>query len=195
MIKLGLTGGIGSGKTTVAKVFETLGVPVFFADDEAKKFLFSNEVKSQLVELFGSSIINEAGEINKAELASIVFNDKESLKMLNSLIHPLLMQSFNSWVSEKSQEKRQYIVMEAAILFEAGFDSEVDKVLCVSAPIEDRVNRVVGRDGASKQQVYSRLNNQMSDKERELKSDFVIQNSNKDMIVEAVVKIDTELKN
>jgi len=195
MIKLGLTGGIGSGKTTVAKVFETLGVPVFFADDEAKKFLFSNEVKSQLVELFGSSIINEAGEINKAELASIVFNDKESLKMLNSLIHPLLMQSFNSWVSEKSQEKHQYIVMEAAILFEAGFDSEVDKVLCVSAPIEDRVNRVVGRDGASKQQVYSRLNNQMSDKERELKSDFVIQNSNKDMIVEAVVKIDTELKN
>ena len=189
MIKLGLTGGIGSGKTTVANVFETLGVPVFYADDEAKKFLYQNEVKQQLVELFGTKVIDDNGEVNKFELANIVFNDADSLKKLNALIHPLLINEFENWAEKKKANNYLYIIMEAAILFEAGFDSYVDKVICVSAPLETRINRVVSRDGATNEQVLSRINNQMSDEERELRSDFIIRNSNSDMIVNEIVSL------
>ena len=189
MIKLGLTGGIGSGKTTVAKVFKALGVPVFYADDEAKKFLYKKEVKDKLSTLFGSIVIDNYGDINKAELANIVFNDADSLDKLNSLIHPLLMSEFNNWVIDKENEKYPYVIMEAAILFEAGFNSYVDKVLCVSAAEESRISRVMKRDGATKQEVLSRINNQLTDNDRESKSDFIIHNSDSDMIVGEIAKI------
>ena len=193
MIKLGITGGIGSGKTTVAKVFETIGVPVFYADDEAKKFLLRDAVKQQLVNLFGSKVINESGDINKTELANIVFNNKESLEELNALIHPLLMNEFVAWSEKKNAEKHSYVIMEAAILFEAGFDVYVDKVLCVSAPIETRISRVVKRDGVSKEQVLSRINNQMTDDERESKSDFIIHNSIGNMIMNEIISLNKKL--
>jgi len=193
MIKLGITGGIGSGKTTVAKVFETIGVPVFYADDEAKNFLLRDAVKQQLVNLFGSKVINESGDINKTELANIVFNNKESLEELNALIHPLLMNEFVAWSEKKNAEKHSYVIMEAAILFEAGFDVYVDKVLCVSAPIETRISRVVKRDGVSKEQVLSRINNQMTDDERESKSDFIIHNSIGNMIMNEIISLNKKL--
>jgi len=194
MIKLGLTGGIGSGKTTVAKVFETIGVPIFYADDEAKKFLYNNEVKQKLIELFGSKVIDDKGEVYKPELANIVFNDSESLKKLNSLIHPLLIREFKNWVEKKKNNNFPYVIMEAAILFDAGFDVYVDKVLCVSAPLDTRISRVVSRDGTTKEQVFSRINNQMSDQERESKSDFIIHNLNSDMIVDNIIQINKKLE-
>ncbi len=191
MIKLGLTGGIGSGKSTVAKVFESLGVPVYYADDEAKKFLFHNDVKSQLKTLFGDRIINSRGEVDKPILASIVFTDENELTKLNALIHPLLEKDFVTWVESKNDE--HYIVKEAAILFEAGFDKSVDKILSVSAPVEQRIQRVIKRDGVNRQQVLDRISKQWTDEQREAKSDFVINNANNQMILEQILHIHQEL--
>ena len=193
MLKLGLTGGIGSGKTTIAKVFENIGVPVFYADNEAKKFLFDEDVKRNLVSIFGDNVIDSNGEVNKQELASIVFNNKAHLQELNSLIHPLLMKEFEKWCNNNELEKNPYIVMEAAILFEAGFDKFVDKVLTISAPLHTRIERVVKRDNTDIKQVESRIRNQMSDKEREKKSDYIIYNGDMDMVVNEVVKINQNL--
>ena len=189
MLKLGLTGGIGSGKTTVANIFIELGVPVFFADDEAKKFLFDKEVKSKLVRLFGNQILGLEGEINKVELAKIVFSNTNELKKLNALIHPLLMKEFELWVNEKQTEKYPIVVLEAAILYEAGFEKFVNKTLTVSANIDDRIKRVMKRDNTQYNLVVDRINNQMSDKKRELLSDIIINNSNNTMIVKRVVEI------
>jgi len=189
MLKLGLTGGIGSGKTTIANIFVELGVPVFFADDEAKKFLFDKEVKSKLVSLFGNQIIDSEGEINKAELAKVVFSNPNELKKLNALIHPLLMKEFELWSNKKQSEKYIIVILEAAILFESGFDKFVNKTLTVSANIEDRINRVVKRDNTQYKLVVDRINNQMSDEERELLSDIIINNSNGNMIVKEVIEI------
>ncbi len=186
---IGLTGGIGSGKSTVAKIVERLGVPVFYADDEAKKFLWNNEVKSQLAAIFGKNIIGADGEIHKPSLAKIVFSDERSLALLNNLIHPLLLAAFKNWVVNNSSNKNNYLLMEAAILFEAGFDIVVDKTVTVSANIEDRIQRVMQRDKESREQVMARINSQWSDRQREQKADFVIHNSNKDMILKRVVDL------
>jgi dephospho-CoA kinase len=189
MLKLGLTGGIGSGKTTIANIFIELGVPVFFADDEAKKFLLNNNVKSKLALHFGNHIIDFNGEINKAELAKIVFSDSNKLEKLNAIIHPLLMKEFEHWSSEKKRKNNALVVLEAAILFEAGFDKFVNKTLTVSANIEDRIKRVIKRDSTQYKLVVDRINSQMSDEERELLSDIIINNSNNNMIVERVIEI------
>jgi dephospho-CoA kinase len=191
MIKLGLTGGIGSGKSTVAKVFESLGVSVFYADNEAKKFLYHEEVKAKLQALYGSRILDERREVNKAVLASIVFTDEKELAKLNALIHPLLEMEFLKWAESKKDE--QYIVKEAAILFEAGFDKSVDKVLSVSAPVDHRIERVIKRDSVNRQQVLDRISKQWTDEQREAKSDFVINNADNQMILEQILQIHKEL--
>jgi dephospho-CoA kinase len=191
MIKLGLTGGIGSGKSTVAKVFESLGVSVFYADNEAKKFLYHEEVKAKLQALYGSRILDERREVNKPVLASIVFTDEKELAKLNALIHPLLEMGFLKWAESKKDE--QYIVKEAAILFEAGFDKSVDKVLSVSAPVDQRIERVIKRDSVNRQQVLDRISKQWTDEQREAKSDFVINNADNQMILEQILQIHKEL--
>jgi len=191
MIKLGLTGGIGSGKSTVAKVFQELGIAVYYADIEAKKFLFHDEIKKDLRTTFGTSVINGEGEVDKAVLASIVFTDEKQLAKLNALIHPLLENDFVTWSEEKSNEK--YIVKEAAILFEAGFDKSVDKILTISAPIEERIERVMKRDQVNRQQVLDRISKQWTDEQREAKSDFVINNADDQMILETILEIHNKL--
>ena len=191
MIKLGLTGGIGSGKSTVAKVFQEMGVPVYYADDEAKKFLVFEDVKKRLQALFGARVVNTLGVIDKPVLASIVFTDEKELAKLNALIHPLLEDDFQKWVLKQNTS---FIVKEAAILFEAGFDKSVDKILTVSAPIEQRISRVIKRDGVSRQQVLDRISKQWTDQQREAKSDFVIRNANEDMILAEILEIYSQLK-
>ena len=191
MIKLGLTGGIGSGKSTVAKVFQELGVAVYYADVEAKKFLAQDEIKKDLQTVFGVSVINGEGDVDKAVLASIVFTDEKQLAKLNALIHPLLENDFVIWSEEKSNEK--YIVKEAAILFEAGFDKSVDKILTISAPVEERIERVMKRDQVNRQQVLDRISKQWTDEQREAKSNFVIHNADDQMILEAILEIHNKL--
>jgi dephospho-CoA kinase len=191
MIKLGLTGGIGSGKSTVAKVFQELGVAVYYADNEAKKFLFQDKIKKDLQAIFGPSVINGEGEVDKAVLASIVFTDEKQLAKLNALIHPLLENDFLKWSEKKSNEK--YIVKEAAILFEAGFDKSVDKILTISAPVDERIERVMKRDQVNRQQVLDRISKQWTDEQREAKSDFTINNADDQVILEAILKIHSKL--
>ena len=190
MIKLGLTGGIGSGKTTIAKVFQELGASVYYADVEAKKFLAYENVKKQLVILFGEIVISAQNEVDKMALAAIVFTDPNELAKLNALIHPLLEKDFEDWIHKQNAN---LIVKEAAILFEAGFDKSVDKILTISAPVEERIARVIKRDGVNKQQVLDRISKQWTDEQREAKSDYVIRNANDDLVLNQIIKLYDEL--
>lgn len=194
MIKLGLTGGIGSGKTSAAKVFEALGIPVFYADDEAKKFLHNDKVKDKLRILFGNGIFNSENNIIRGELAKIVFADSLKLEKLNSLIHPLLLDEFDSWSFKMQVLNHPLIVMEAAILFEANFFSKVDKVLTITANIENRINRVIARDSVQREQVIARMNHQWKDEERVALSDYVIDNSDNKLIIKAIIDLLEEIK-
>ena len=189
MLKIGLTGGIGSGKSTVAKAFVNLGVPVFYADNQAKKILCSNAVKENLREQWGSSVFFDNGDVNKAALAKIVFNDSKELKILNSFIHPKLMEAFNKWASEKEKSQNKYVIMEAAILFEASFDKNVDKTICVSAPLNNRIERVIKRDNVIKADVIARMNSQWSQEEVIAKSNYEIKNADEDMILDSIIKL------
>ena len=192
MVKLGLTGGIGSGKSTIAKVFISLGVPVYFADIEAKKFLKDPRVIESLRNIFGAQVVGSKGFIDKAILASIVFKDENELSKLNSLIHPLLKKDFQEWCDQHINHS--YVVKEAAILFEAGFDRSVDKVLTISAPQEERIARVMTRDQVNRQMVLDRITKQWTDEEREQYADYTINNKDSAMILDAVLKIHEELR-
>jgi len=189
MLKIGLTGGIGSGKTSVAKVFANLGCPIFFADDQAKKILITDAVKYDLNSQWGSDVFFENGEVDKAALANIVFNDSKELQKLNTFIHPKLMDAFNKWAAEQDKLGHKYVIMEAAILFEAGFHMDVDKTVCVTAPTEERISRVMNRDNTSKEQVESRMNSQWPQDKLIGISDYEIKNSNSDMVLKPIIKL------
>lgn len=186
MLKIGLTGGIGSGKSTVAKVFLQLGIPVFFADDESKLLLLQDDVVKKIIIVFGESVLNE-NKIDKAKLAEIVFTDKEKLKLLNNILHPLVAERYANWIIEN--KTKPFTIKEAAILFESGSYLDCDKVICVSAEVNTRIERVVGRDKVSKENVLARINNQWTEEQRIAKSNYVIYNNVNDLIVPQVLKI------
>ncbi|MFP5438016.1 MAG: dephospho-CoA kinase [Bacteroidia bacterium] len=170
---IGLTGGIGSGKTTVAKYFETLGVPVYYADDEAKKILYTPEVAVLLSEAFGSGIFTD-NIPDRAKIAALVFADKEKLAMLNGIIHPRLGEHFAQWVVSKNDYS--FVIKEAAILFESGSYKQCDAVILVTAPLETRINRVMERDGVSRDKVLQRIHNQWTDEQKMPFSEYIITN-------------------
>lgn len=173
MILVGLTGGIGSGKSTIAKMFINLGVPVYFSDDHAKRLMItSKSVKSKLINEFGKDAYLN-GKLNRSYIANIVFNDKEKLKAINAIVHPAVGNSFKRWTRKQQSD---YVVQENAILFESGSYKKFDVLITVTAPKQLRVSRVVVRDKVSKEQVLERMNNQLPDKEKMEKSDFVIKN-------------------
>lgn len=171
---IGLTGGIGSGKTTVAQYIAQKGVPVYVSDLEAKRITELPETIQEIREIFGDTILNTSGFLDRKELGNIVFNDPEKLKQLNQIIHPKVKQHFLDWL--KKNKNQPFVVKEAAILFETGGDKDCDYIILVTAPIDVRVERTVKRDGLTKQQVMDRINNQISDEEKAKKSDFVINN-------------------
>lgn len=170
---IGLTGGIGSGKSTIAKHIASLGIPVYIADDEAKKLMNSSEIITQIKSSFGSEVISN-DKINREALAKIVFQNPEKLKTLNSIIHPAVKLHFDNWL--QSQKNHPFVVKEAAILFESGSYKDCDIIITVSAPIEERINRVMKRDKSSKKTILNRINNQWTDEQRISKSDYVITN-------------------
>ncbi|MEN8138953.1 MAG: dephospho-CoA kinase [Bacteroidota bacterium] len=184
MLVVGLTGGIGSGKSTVAKMLLKYGVPVYFADDRAK-YLMQNsmELRSGLEREFGGEVY-EGGVLNRAYLAEIVFKDKSKLNVLNSLVHPAVAVDFKIWMEE---QKSKIVVKEAAILFESGAYKECDINVSISADVEERIRRVVGRDGVDESQVSARINNQWTDEKRNEKADIVIENNDLESL-EAKVK-------
>jgi dephospho-CoA kinase len=192
MIQVGITGGIGSGKTTVCKVFELLGIPVYYADDEAKHILdFNSNVKTSIVSFFGKEVLNTDGTMDRKKLASFVFNNKEKLEKLNSIVHPAVVGHFEDWVKQYSS--RSYILKEAAILFESNANKSIDKVITVTAPVELKINRAMTRDKITKEQVEQRINNQMSDEEKIKRSQFVIYNDEQQLLIPQILAIHSQL--
>lgn len=190
MILVGLTGGIGSGKTTVAKLFLNLGIPVFFADEEAK-WLMQNSIslKAKIINAFGEeSYLNNS--LNRTYLANIVFNDKIKLNDLNQIVHPEVKIHFKAWLLK---QKSDYIIYENAILFESNSASDFDLIICVIDELKSRIDRVVKRDHTTRQQVIKRIENQMDDVEKIKKSDFVIKNDSEINLKTAVLKIHNEI--
>ena len=172
---IGLTGGIGSGKTTIANQFRKANIPVYIADDEARKIMQSQEIIEAIRNTFGESIFDEA-ILNREKLSQIVFSDPEKLKLLNAIIHPAVRKHFQDWVL--NHKNAPFVIYEAAILFESGSYENCDFVITVTAPIESRIERVILRDKTTREQVLKRINAQWNDEQRIAKSDFVIENSN-----------------
>lgn len=187
----GLTGSIGSGKTTVSKVFEALGIPVFQADESGRRMLESPLVKKKLYSRFGSEILTEEGLVNRSALASRVFQDKASLALLNSWIHPLVMADYQCW--QQLHHDAPYCIHEAAILIESGLSRQFEYLIVVTAPVETRIQRVMQRDGLSRNQVNQRILNQLSDEERLQYADFQIKNDGNEMILEQVLRIHQQI--
>ena len=190
MIVIGLTGGIGSGKTTVANYFIELGVPIYFADDEAKKLMnTSKKIKKKLIIEFGKKAYTN-GVLNRAYLAAIVFNDKNKLKRINSIVHPEIATHFSKWVKK---QKSVYVIQENAILFENNTASKFDFIITVTAPIDVRVQRVIERDSVREEDVLSRMNNQWDEAKKIKFSDFIIQNINLSDTKKQVAKLHRKL--
>lgn len=187
---VGLTGGIGSGKTTVAEVFKRLNVPVYNSDIEAKKLMNSNsEIKTKLILEFGDKVyLNNT--LNKKFLAEIIFNDKQKLEFVNSVVHPIVISHFNNWTKKQTTK---YVVKENAILFESGMQKYVDIIITVVAPQEIRIQRVKKRDNTTYAEIKSRINNQISDKEKVKQSDFIIHNDNLQLVFPQIIKIHKEI--
>ena len=187
MIKIGLTGGIGSGKSFVAKVFAALGIPVYDSDLEAKKLYFRTDVQKSMINKFGNEVYLPSGLINKDYLANIIFNDKNALKFVNALIHPLVKAHFDNWVNEN--KNAAYLIKEAAILFESGAYKDMDKIIVVTAPDFLRIQRVIQRDKIDKETILKKINNQMSNEDLVKMSDYHIINDKKSALLPQVLSI------
>jgi dephospho-CoA kinase len=170
---IGLTGGIGSGKTTIAKMFEALGIPVYYADDEAKKLMNTSEkIKEKLIQTFGEESYT-SGNLNRKYLADLVFHDKEKLAEINAIVHPEVDQHFKFWVQKQNSE---YVLQENAIIFENKKQDAFDAIITVSAPTEIKIDRVTTRDTTSRENVLARINNQLNDDYKIDNSTYVIYN-------------------
>jgi dephospho-CoA kinase len=188
---IGLTGGIGAGKSVVAKIFATLGIPVFNADDAAKQMMqTSPTIKAKLIEQFGSSIYNESG-LDKEKLAGIVFNDPFQLQLLNAIVHPVTIQAAKDWAAKQTSP---YVIKEAALIFESGASDGLFKVIGITAPLSLRIHRVMKRDSVTKEQVESRMQHQISDTIKMRLCDYVIQNNNQQMLIPQVLELDKAIR-
>lgn len=174
---IGLTGGIGSGKSTVARMFKELGVPVYNSDERAKKLMVSSKTaRKKISELLGEKAYSNK-KLNRSYIAKKVFRDAELLKKLNEIVHPLVRKSFKSWAR---RQKFCYVIQEAAIIFENENQDFYDKIVLVTAPEEVRINRILKRDGSPRERILERMGNQWPDSKKIPLSDFVINNENLD---------------
>ena len=172
---IGLTGGIGSGKSTIANYLVSLGYPVYIADDAGRKVMQEQGVLDAIKEKFGLKIFDN-NQLNRAKLAQIVFNDPVQLKALNAIVHPAVRKDFKNWLTQ--HQESNLVFYESAILFESGSYTDFDKIITVTAPIETRISRVLERDDTDRAQILNRMKTQWTDDERFSKSDFVIENIN-----------------
>lgn len=191
MMVVGLTGGIGSGKSTIAKAFAALGIAVFNSDEQAKALIANNaQVKKRIIAAFGEEAYQN-GEYNRAYIAQIVFNNSEKLAILNGIVHPALAKYFNQWAKKQTSP---YVLKEAAILFESGSYKDCDYIITVTAPEEVRIARVMARDHCTEAQVRARMAQQWSDAQRIALSDAVIENVDLESAKEQVKRINYELR-
>jgi len=187
MKKVGVTGGIGSGKSLVCKIFRCLNVPVFYADDEAGILLETDlEIRLTLTGIFSKELYL-SGKLNKQMLADLIFSDKKNMDIVNNAIHPAVLKRFTEWCA--CQTKAAYVIMEAAIIFETGTDHFLDKVINISAPEAIRIERVCKRDGISKDKVIERVNNQLTENERKEKADINLVNDGRMMLLPQILEV------
>lgn len=183
---IGITGGIGSGKSTIAKVFMSIGYPVYNSDTRAKELINSNEKLINSIKFsFGDDLYNSQG-LDRKKMASIVFNNPEKLELLNSIIHPTVGKDFEKWID---LQNTSFILKEAAILFETGIYKSLHKTILVSAPQETRIERVIKRDNTNQEEVLSRMNNQWSEEKKTELADYVIDNSGNKLVIPQVLEI------
>ena len=191
LIKVGITGGIGSGKSTVSKLFEILGVPVYYADDAAKRLMNEHEpMKERLIETFGPGTYNE-GVLNRSYLSSMVFNDPEKLSLLNLIVHPLTLQDAEDWML--LQQNHPYAIKEAALIFESGAQENLDLVIGVYAPVHLRIQRVMKRDHITREQVKVRMDKQIDEEIKMRLCDYVITNDEQEMVIPQVLQLHEKL--
>lgn len=186
---IGLTGGIGSGKSTVANYIASKGIPVYIADEEAKKIMERDDVKQKIQNLFTESILNSDNSLNRKKIAEFVFNNPDKLKELNAIVHPEVQLHFKNWLKE--HKNHPFIIKEVAILFETGGNKQCDKVILITAPEELRIERAMKRDNLTKKDILVRIKNQISDSKKKELSDFVVENIN---LNNTFLKIDEILK-
>lgn len=197
MIILGITGGIGSGKSTISELLLILGIPVYIADLESKKLTNNSSViRKELIKLYGKDIYNDDGLLNKIKLASIIFNDKKQLQKVNAIIHPEVKKNLCEWIV--NNKENNVVAYESAIMFESGFHKLTNKILTVYSPLEIRINRIIKRDNSSREKALERIKSQMDDEERIKLSDFVIVNDDTksliDQVLETLARLNQELK-
>jgi len=191
LLSIGLTGGIGSGKTLICRAFEALGVPVFFADMEAKKCYDDMDFVHQVAKVISPKIIVE-GRFVKEELAKIIFNDMEKRKQLNKIIHPLVIANYEKWLENQTYP---YAIMESAIIFEIGWQQYFDKVISIFSPLKVAVERVMQRDNISEKEVEKRMSTQLPNEKKAMLADYVIKHDNNIMVVPQILEIHQKILN
>ncbi|MBN2213525.1 MAG: dephospho-CoA kinase [Bacteroidales bacterium] len=191
MIKVGLTGGIGSGKTTVCKVFRQLGIPVYHADIQARMLSDADpDIRKALTGLCGKNIYTQSG-LDRKRLSEVIFSNIDLLQKVNAIIHPRVIEDFNQWMTENHEDR--YIIHEAAILFESGLNTLFNKIITVVAPEEIRIRRIMEREGVSEDYVRNIIRNQWPEKKKKSLSDYIIINDQKKLVLPQVLKIHNEL--
>ncbi len=192
MLKVGITGGMGSGKTTVCKIFRILGIPVYLADDSAKQLMTTDKTLQQkIISIFGPDAYLADGALNRKLISDLAFQDPNKLSQLNEAVHPAVLKDSETW--HNAQENVPYTLKEAALLFESGSYKFLDKVITVVAPLELRIRRIMQRDNTTREAILARIGQQMQDDEKISLSDFVIQNDGSKSLVRQVLEIHAEL--
>lgn len=192
-LKIGITGGIGSGKTTACRIFEQLGIPVYYADERAKQLMAEEpELRSEIIRIFGPEAYRADGQLNRQHIAKQAFNDQALLQQLNAAVHPAVARDSQAW--HEQQQKVPYTLKEAALLYESGSDKALDKVIVVSAPEQLRLQRVMQRDGVDEAAVRARMDRQMLQEEKVRRADFVLHNDGKQSLIQQIQRIHQTLQ-
>ena len=192
MLKIGITGNIGSGKTTASKLFELIGIPVFYADEAAKSIMVTDELLiADIKQTFGDAAYLEDGTLNRKYIAGIVFNDEVQLSKLNALVHPAVFRTFDKWVKQIPADV-PYVLKEAAVLFESSSYKLCDKTIMVTAPLELRIKRVIKRDNITREEVLNRETRQFTEEKKIQLADYVLKNDESELLIPQVLKLHQE---
>jgi len=187
MLKVGLTGNLGSGKSLIVKIFSILTVPVYNADHVSKTFLTDKIVQEKIRNAFGREVFSKTNEVDRKALGKIIFSDSRKLNTLNAILHPLVRENFRNWCN--SQKEKPYVIQEAAIIFESGFRDEFDKIIHVSCPEEIAIERAMHRDNVDRGEVLKRMRFQWKDEKKAAMSDYIILNNGFELVIPQVLKI------
>lgn len=188
---VGLTGGIGTGKSTVAKLFGILGAKIFNSDDNARDQYFVPEIKKQVIDLLGADCYHADGTIHRKNISNKIFSDTTLLKKLNAIIHPVVVKDFKAFANANPNS---LIIKESALLFEIGLDKELDKIILVTSPLELRIERVMKRDGSSREEVLRKIKSQLSEEEKMKLTPLIIKNDEKEFLIPQVIEMYKKLK-